>query len=104
MFIASCNINLSLKVIFFPKIIAINVVKDINPNPPISINIIITVCPNIFQYVPVSTTINPVTQTADVAVNKASKKLVLSPLVVDIGKVNINAPTNITNINPKTKT
>ena len=47
-----------------------------NPSPPISINIKITHCPKAFQYVPVSIVISPVTQTADVDVNKASKKFV----------------------------
>ena len=53
---------------------------DINPNPPISINSIITICPNnsnVSLYLLVT---SPVTHTAEVDVNKASKKLVDSPL------------------------
>ena len=44
-FIASCIRSLSLKVIFFLTIKANKVVKDMNPNPPICIKIIMTVFP-----------------------------------------------------------
>jgi len=49
------------------------------PSPPIWIRIIITHCPKGVKKDPVSTTTNPVTQVADVAVNRASvqEKLLL---------------------------
>ena len=43
------------------------------PSPPICINIKITVVPNGLQYVPVSKVTRPVTEVAEVAVNKASR-------------------------------
>jgi hypothetical protein len=51
--------------------------------------------PKIDQYVPVSTTTSPVTQTADVAVNMASKKGVHSPELELKGIDNKNAPNKI---------
>ena len=42
------------------------------PKPPIWIKIIITVLPNNEKCLPVSKTASPVTQEAEVAVNKAS--------------------------------
>ena len=42
-------ISYSFKFIFLPLIKDIIVAIVINPKPPISINIIIIVCPNIFQ-------------------------------------------------------
>ena len=47
--------------------------------------------------------INPVTQTAEVEVNKLSKKGVNSPLLDDIGRLNIIAPNKITIEKPKAK-
>ena len=44
---------------------------------------------------PVSCTIRPVTQVADVAVNKASTKFKPSPLFVEIGRVSKNVPIKI---------
>ncbi len=41
----SCITNLSLNVIFLPIINETKVAKDINPNPPICISIMITVFP-----------------------------------------------------------
>lgn len=49
---------------------------------------------------PVSTAIRPVTQTADVAVNIASKKLIFLLLDMDIGKDKMIAPINIIIKNP----
>ena len=99
-FIAFCKINLSLRVIFLPSKIAINVVKDINPSPPISINSIITVWPNKFQWVPVSTVTSPVTHTAEVDVNTASIKLVYSPVDDEIGNDSNIPPMSIINRKP----
>ncbi len=47
--------------------------------------------------------ISPVTHTAEVEVNKLSKKGVNSPLLDDIGRLNIIAPNKITIEKPKAK-
>ena len=52
----------------------------------------------------VSTTINPVTHTAEVAVNIEFKSPILSPFLVAMGKFNISPPSSITNPNPITIT
>ena len=44
------------------------------PSPPMNISAARTACPNPLQYSPLGTTTNPVTQTADVAVNSALTK------------------------------
>jgi len=53
--------------------------------------------------VPVSTTTSPVTHTADVEVNKASKKPTLLPSLADIGNVNKTAPVSISKAKPTAK-
>ena len=52
-----------------------NVDNVIMPRPPNWISTKMIICPKKVKCVPVSTTINPVTQTAEVEVNKASMKL-----------------------------
>ncbi len=47
--------------------------KVINPKPPISTKIMIINCPKNYQCVAVVTVLNPVTQTAEVAVKSASE-------------------------------
>ena len=54
-----------------------------------------TTCPKIEKYVNVSTTTNPVTQVAEVAVNNAVLKSVATPAFEQIGSININAPIKI---------
>ena len=53
---------------------------------------------------PVSTTTNPVTHTAEVDVNSAFTRPTLSPLLDDKGKLSKTAPIIITLKNPNTKT
>jgi hypothetical protein len=50
---------------------------------------------------PTSTTDNPVTQTADVEVNKAVTRSVHVPALEEIGNINRNVPIEITAKNPK---
>lgn len=65
----------------------------IRPNPPSCMRNIITVCPNNVKAVPVSTTIKPVTVTAEVAVNKVSNHEIVC--VVAIGSFNNTVPITI---------
>lgn len=66
------------------------------PIPPIWIRSKITICPKIDQYVPVSTTTNPVTQVALVAVNNDVKGFVQDRLTLLKGVDNKNPPNRIT--------
>lgn len=61
------------------------------------------VFPKLDQYVPVSTTTNPVTQTADVAVKKEVNNPVGLPLAEDIGRDKKMVPITISMPNPITK-
>ena len=79
-----------------------SIVSVITPSPPIWINMIITICPNIDQYDPVSRTTSPVTQTHDVEVNNASTNGVTFPSLLAKGNISSNAPTRITRKKPKT--
>ena len=54
-----------------PNSVNRNVASVIKPSPPKNIKTKIIVCPNLVQYVGVSTTVSPVTVTADVAVKIA---------------------------------
>ena len=59
-----------------------------------------TDCPNGLKQLPVSTTVRPVTQTADVDVNSASTNP--SPLMVDAGgSISKQVPIRIISANPK---
>lgn len=80
------------------------VVMVINPRPPTCINSIMTTLPKRVQWVPVSTTASPVTQTAEVAVKSALTKPTLAPSTDEIGRLSSNAPMKITAANPKTNT
>ena len=60
-----------------------------------------TNCPNIDQYVAVSFTTSPVTHTAEVEVNIASRKGVIFPLADDMGSIRSIAPKIIAPANPK---
>ena len=60
----------------------------------------ITTFPNKLQWVAVSNTTNPVTHTADVAVKSESTKLVGCPLLLEIGKDSILAPTKVRSKKP----
>jgi len=67
--------------------------RVMRPIPPSCINSIRTPCPNVVNAVPVSTTIKPVTVTAEVAVKNASDQVMSS--VEAIGNIRSNAPTVI---------
>lgn len=73
----STTIVLSLKDKLLPIKIAIRDEKVINPRPPICMHKRITICPKNVNAFPTSTTVSPVTQVAEVAVNKVSIKLKL---------------------------
>ena len=70
------------------------------PMPPIWIIKRITACPKRDQYLCVSCTTSPVTQVAEVAVNKASAKGVTSPLLDETGSISKILPVSITSKKP----
>ena len=73
------------------------------PRPPVWISVRIIVWPNRVNEVPVSVTLRPVTQTAEVDVNRASTKFNPLPVpVVAWGKRSRPAPAKIIARNPKT--
>ena len=65
------------------------------PNPPIWIRSMITTWPKVLQYVAVSTTMRPVTQTAEVDVNAAVRKDAPPSSVVATGSIRSAEPTRI---------
>lgn len=65
------------------------------PRPPTSTSTRITVCPNPLQWVAVSTTVSPVTHTAEVAVNAACNKFVERPAAVERGSRSSAVPAEI---------
>ena len=67
----------------------------INDNPPISIKTIITILPKIVKSVAIVTTLSPVTQVADVAVNNASTNPIDLPDCEAYGKAKHNVPIKI---------
>ena len=73
---------------------------EMTPSPPIWISRRITACPNSDQYVAVSCTMSPVTQTAEVAVNRALGKLVTVPADAETGSISSRLPSKITARNP----
>ena len=75
-----------------------------NPKPPTWISARIAIWPNGLQYVPVSTTTRPVTQTADVAVNSAVTGWVQVPAADEIGSVRTAVPIAIITMNPSAST
>jgi len=73
-----------------------NIVENVMiPKPPICISIRIISLPNGEKKAPVSLTINPVTHTALVAVNKLSISAVSFPGAKAIGRLNNTAPINM---------
>ena len=99
--ILSCNVLRCISDTFLPEMLAIKTANAMTPIPPIWINVKMIPCPKYDQYVAVSCTINPVTQTADVEVNKASANDVHSLLCEAIGSVSNKAPARITPANPR---
>ena len=77
--------------------------RVIKPSPPMNMRNKITDCPNNVQCVPVSTSVSPVTVTADVAVNRAVSGSPKFPEVCDIGNARSIVPMliNIMNIASK---
>ena len=65
------------------------------PRPPSWIKIKIIIWPKAVKYVPVSTTVRPVTAVADVIVNRASINLIPLPPAVAAGSINKIVPTNM---------
>ena len=68
----SCTVPLSRRPIFLPVIRAAAQIMSITPMPPVWIRSRMTACPNPDHACQVSLTTRPVTQTAEVAVNRAS--------------------------------
>ena len=100
----SCMINLCLKEILFPAKKANMVDIVIIPNPPHCKRIRITNCPKIEKSLPVSSTINPVTQVAEVAVKRALIKPMLLAVPEAEGRLRRIVPIVITTKNPDTNT
>src|SRR5262249_23551267 len=73
------------------------------PSPPSWINARITTCPNVENSFPVSRTVRPVTHTALVAVNSASRKPIRAPAAAR-GRVSSSAPTRMAAANPPRST
>lgn len=81
----------------------INVAIVTKPSPPNWNNMSNTTCPKVVSWVPVSMTARPVTQVAEVAINKASIKDIF-PDVEEMGRLSRNVPAVISIMNPKDKT
>ena len=65
---------------------------DMNPSPPISIISRITACPKLLHWVQVSVSTSPVTQVADVAVNRDTSGPAERPLREAAGRFSSAAP------------
>ena len=100
----SCIINLCLKEILFPTKKANIVDIVIIPNPPHCRRIRITNCPKVEKSFPVSSTINPVTQVAEVAVKRALIKPIPFAVLEAEGRLRRIVPIVITTKNPNTNT
>ena len=80
----------------------IRAAKIMMPSPPSWMSSMMTTCPNGLQNVGVSTTVSPVTQTAEVAVNSASTNDGDSPAAVEIGSISSAVPTSTAEPKPTT--
>ena len=98
------NSNFSIYTEDEKKSLLKKVVKVTIPRPPNWISARITPCPKGVQKVPVSTTIKPVTQEAEVAVNRVVKKSVKVPERLQTGRVSTKAPANINRAKLETMT
>jgi hypothetical protein len=74
------------------------------PNPPHCKRIRITNCPKAEKSLPVSNTINPVTQVAEVAVKRALIKPILFAVLEAEGRLRSIVPTAIAERNPNANT
>ncbi len=86
----------SLRLSRRPKISAKAVEIVMIPNAPIWMRIKITICPKSVKWLPMSTTLSPVTQVALVAVNRESMKEVFWPETEAVGIIKSTAPNTIT--------
>ena len=68
---------------------------DIKPRPPISIRLMMTIWPKPLHWVQVSYSTRPVTQVAEVAVNRAGRKPQLTPERDAMGSVSRSAPSRM---------
>ena len=90
----SCIIFLSFKA-NFPSKRPNPVETNMYPSPPICNKKSITIWPKSVKYVPIFTTDKPVTQTAEVAVNKHVNTEKDDPCLIEKGKHNNIVPNNI---------
>src|SRR5687767_7061862 len=92
----------SLRLMLRPANQKRNVADAPNPTPPNWIIPRIAAWPNVDQYEPVSTTTRPVTQTAEVAVKRATLNGGDEPLAVETGSIRSKVPSAITPAKPNT--
>ena len=78
------------------------VANTMKPSPPTWISASSTTCPNREKVVPVSAATRPVTHTAEVAVNRLSKKLMSLPSFIERGIASSSAPSSMTHRKPNT--
>ena len=64
----------------------------VKPSPPNNIRVNMIPCPKELQYVAVSSTVRPVTVTAEVEVKKATSRGVNPPLLLAIGRARSRPP------------
>ena len=74
------------------------------PSPPNWTPEMIAISPTVDQCVGVSTTVSPVTQTADVAVNNACRKVVDAPSSCATGSISTTVSTAIADAKPTIST
>ena len=74
------------------------------PSPPSWMSTRMVTCPSGFQYVPVSRTTRPVTQTAEVAVKRASTRGVHCPETDARGDIRMSVPMAMSRAKPRTRT
>jgi len=96
--------SLCFNEIFFPTKKANMVDIVIIPNPPHCKRIRITDCPKVEKSFPVSSTINPVTQVAEVAVKRALIKPMLFCELEAAGRIRSIVPIAIAERNPNANT
>src|SRR5688572_20097995 len=77
----SCTTSRSVKVMRRPRTTAKSTAKVMMPRPPACMSTRMTHWPKVVKRVPVSTTVRPVTHTAEVAVKSASRTVRASPCV-----------------------
>ena len=99
--IASCMVLRCIREIFRPEISANAAATVMTPMPPIWMRSMITSCPKGDQVVAVSCSTRPVTQTAEVEVNSASRNGIAWPFRVETGSISSSAPSRITPRKPR---